>query len=138
MDLKIDLSAKKILNEKFTKDVKGYDPEQVDAFLDRIIEDYKAFAQYQKESNAYIESVEGELASLKEERGGFSGKEDALRAQIKSLETENASLKNRLGNIKPGDNPTEENLHLIDRINELEQFLWDHGIDPKTFKKRKE
>jgi len=135
MELKLDLSAKKIFDQKFTKDVKGYNPGEVDAFLDRTIQDYLAFSQYQKQSSAYAEDLEGKLAALQEEKQSLlEDRDNAVNAK-KKLEIENASLKNKLGGIKPSDKPTAENIQYISRINQLEDFLYGIGYDPRTLKK---
>jgi DivIVA domain-containing protein len=135
MELQLDLNAKKILDQKFTKDVKGYNPGEVDAFLDRTIQDYLAFSQYQKQSSSYAEDLEGKLAALQEEKQSLlEDRDNAVNAK-KKLEIENASLKNKLGGIKPSDKPTAENIEYISRINQLEDFLYGIGYDPRTLKK---
>ena len=48
MENKIQLTKEIILNHQFTPNVKGYDPSEVDDFLDRIIEDYKTFEKFEK------------------------------------------------------------------------------------------
>ncbi|TFE03045.1 cell division regulator GpsB [Jeotgalibacillus salarius] len=48
------LSAKEILEREFKTAMRGYKPEEVDAFLDQIIKDYEAFAER-------IETLESEL-----------------------------------------------------------------------------
>lgn len=135
MELKLDLNAKKILDQKFTKDVKGYNPEEVDAFLDRIIQDYLAFSQYQKQSGAYVEGLEDKIAALQNEKQSCLEERDGAVDAKKKLELENASLKNKLGGIKPSDKPTAENIQYISRINQLEDFLYGIGYDPRTLKK---
>ena len=42
-DTTISLSSKKVLTQVFTPDVKGYDCDQVDEFLDKVAKDYQAF-----------------------------------------------------------------------------------------------
>ena len=135
MELKLDLTAKKIYDQKFTKDVKGYNPMEVDAFLDRIIQDYFAFIQYQKQSSAFQENLEEKLAALQNERQLLLGEKGLVDEAKKKLEFENASLKNKLGGIKPSDKPTAENIQYISRINQLEDFLYGIGYDPRTLKK---
>ena len=137
MELKLELSEKQILKEKFTKDVKGYDSEEVDAFLDRIIDDYRSFWEYVHESEAYTENLEKKILELDEVTREFPSEKKVLQKTIKDLEEENASLKNRLGSIKPGDVVTEENIIYLDKINRYEEFLNNHGIDPQTLKPKK-
>jgi len=135
MELKLDLSAKKIFDQKFTKDVKGYNSTEVDAFLDRIIQDYLAMSQYQKQSGAYQESLEEKIAALQNEKQSSLDEKEQADEEKKRLELENASLKNKLGGIKPSDKPTAENIQYISRINQLEDFLYGIGYDPRTLKK---
>ena len=66
MENKIQLTKEIILNHQFTPNVKGYDPSEVDDFLDRIIEDYKTFEKFEKESKEYIQSLETENRRIKE------------------------------------------------------------------------
>ena len=39
--MKLQLNAKDILNKQFEKDVKGYNPDEVDSFLDKVLTDYR-------------------------------------------------------------------------------------------------
>jgi DivIVA domain-containing protein len=135
MDHKVELTAKEILNKSFTKDVKGYNSEEVDAFLDRIIVDYGSFAEYQKDSQTYIASIESKLKALEADKQALLLDQSKTYEQKKQLEIENASMKNRLSAIKPGDKVSSENFEYIARLNQLESFLYSIGYDPKTLKK---
>ena len=39
--MKLQLTSKEILNKEFKKSVKGYDASEVDAFLDKVLSDYR-------------------------------------------------------------------------------------------------
>ena len=52
------------------------------------------------------------------------------------LELENASYKNKLSGLKAGDKINAENVDIIKRMRMLENFIWQLGFDPTTFKKR--
>lgn len=135
MNAKIQLTPKQILERSFTANVKGYNSEEVDAYLDLVISDYKAFAQYQQDCAAYAKGLEDKMIDLQGELQATQNQlSDALNAK-KSLEIENASMKNRLSGIKPGDKVSSENLEYISRLNRLESFLYSIGYDPKTLKK---
>ena len=120
MESKLVLSPKKILEKSFTPNVKGYDPNEVDAFLDLIIEDYKLVQRFQEESRSYINSLEVQTSKLKEEK--------------KSLEIENSNLHRKLDGIKEGDKVNAENMEYIQRIHTLENFLFAKGYDPRKIK----
>lgn len=136
MDFKLELSPKLILDEKFQKDVKGYNAEEVDSFLDKVIQDYVSFVQFQKETAAYLEKLDAEIQGLSNEKASLALEKKSSYEKRRSLEIENASLHNKLDGIKPGDKATPENLEYISRINQLEDFLYSMGYDPRTLKKK--
>lgn len=61
MTMDIKLTANDILEKEFKKSVKGYHVDQVDKFLDEIMEDYQKFeavvAQLQQENNRLQEQL---------------------------------------------------------------------------------
>ncbi|HBB05904.1 MAG TPA: hypothetical protein DCZ41_04945 [Firmicutes bacterium] len=132
MEKKIDLTIDAIYKEKFEKDVKGYNAEQVDIFLDRIIRDYDTFSEIISSKDAQIASLKAELSKTKEQIANA----DVDYERLRSLERENSVMAKRLESIKPGDTPNAENLRYIQRVNALESFLFNEGYDVKTLKKR--
>ena len=65
-DNSISLNATKILNKTFKPNGNGYDPDEVDEFLDKIIMDYRAFEKYYLESKKYIVELETNWRKEKE------------------------------------------------------------------------
>jgi len=116
-DKTISLSANKILKEVFTPDVKGYDADQVDDFLDRVAKDYLAFEAYYDDSRKYIVDLETQLRKSRE--------------AVSALEVENAKLSKRLDGIKDSDSVTSDNIDLLQRISRLEKELFRLGVDPR-------
>lgn len=116
-DKTITLNAKKILTQVFTPDVKGYDCDQVDEFLDQVAKDYQAFEAYYEEWRKYIVDLETQLRKSRE--------------QASALEVENAKLTKRLEGIKSTDGVTTENIDLLQRIGRLEKELYRLGGDPR-------
>lgn len=116
-DKTISLSANKILKEVFTPDVKGYDADQVDDFLDRVAKDYLAFEAYYDDSRKYIVDLETQLRKSRE--------------AVSTLEVENAKLSKRLDGIKDSDSVTSDNIDLLQRISRLEKELFRLGVDPR-------
>lgn len=53
----IKLSAQDVLKKQFRSKVKGYDPDEVDAYLDQVISDYETFHQI-------IEDLYGQIGTL--------------------------------------------------------------------------
>ena len=122
MALKINYSAKSVLDIEFTKNVKGYDPYQVDKTLDKVIEDYESYEKYHKESAEYIRKLESDTHELNK--------------KVKELEVEVARLKNRSNDLnKDGDaSINRSNIDLIRRISKLEKALYQKGVDPTKIK----
>ena len=120
MAIKLVLSAEQIGNKVFKGVPRGYDPYEVDKFLDQIILDYE------RVENNYL---------------GTKSEVDALKRKIADLEKEKADLEIALGkyktkyqDIKPTDNVNHDNINLIKRINKLETFLWQNGFNPNNIK----
>lgn len=112
----INLNSTKIYEKVFTPNVKGYDPEEVDTFLDEIIADYVAFEKYYRESRDYIRELED---SLRKER-----------ENVRTLTVNNAKLNSRVEGIKEGESINQSNIELIQRIRKLENALYRLGEDP--------
>ena len=116
----ISLNANDILQKVFDAHGKGYDPREVDSFLDIVMADYQAFEKYYKESRDYIMSLEQKLRKIHEAKS--------------NQEVELAKYKSRLGSIKDEDDANMGNIDLLDRINKLEAALYKLGGDPSSIK----
>ena len=120
MAVKLVLNSEQVLNKVFQGSTPGYNPLEVDEFLDKVLKDYHTV-----EENALLYARE--YKDMKE-------KMSELSAENKRLNLENIKLKSRFQNIKQSDYVTTDNMDLIMRINVLEQFLYDHGFDPTKVK----
>ncbi len=119
-DRAISLNVEQILKKTFTPNVKGYDPDEVDSFLDQIIKDYRSFETYYMESKNYIISLESQLRDLKETSS--------------NLTVEKARLESRLAGVKDPSSISKDNLQYVNRIASLEHALWGLGVDPNGVK----
>ena len=63
---KINLTARDIFDKSFNTDFKGYSANEVDSYLDLILEDYQAYDANIEELNDYIASLKEENEKLKE------------------------------------------------------------------------
>ena len=120
MAIKLVLNSNAILEKKFPAVARGYDPLLVDEFLDKILRDYRLMEANELLDNSDISSLKKRIKELEESN-------EALRI-------ENTRYKSRLANINEGDTVTKDNLDLVKRINVLEKYLYNHGINPKTLK----
>ena len=121
MAVKLFLNSQAIINHVFPIISKNaYDAEEVDKFLDVIIQDYRLV-----EANSLI---------LKKEHADLVDKNRLLEKEKRNLEVELEKYKAKFTNIKSSDNVTSDNIELVRRINALEKFLWSNGYNPDTIK----
>jgi len=120
VDLKLNLTSKAVLNKAFSKNVKGYDAMEVDAFLDQVLSDYRSFEAILSERDVYIADLE---TLVKKHRD-----------QISLMEIENAKYRKRLENIKDEGKVSLQNVEYLRRIDILEKELYRIGIDPSKLK----
>ncbi|MDY6430809.1 MAG: DivIVA domain-containing protein [Bacilli bacterium] len=116
----IILNSNKVLTKKFIPHGKGYDPDEVDAFLDVVVQDYVVFENYAKESKDYIIKLETALKNEKE--------------HSRALEIENAKYAARFEGVKNNNNVNLSNIDYINRIDKLEKALYAQGINPNNIK----
>ena len=89
--MEIKLNSKIILEKEFKKAMKGYSIEQVDQFLDQIMEDYDVFEKL-------LEELKAENKRLKEELENNTNR----RPQVQQTPTSNTNfdILKRLSNLE--------------------------------------
>ena len=65
MALKLIMDPEKIVNQEFSIDFQGYNPEQVDTMLDNVIKDYQAYDKIIADYKEKVEDLERTNASLR-------------------------------------------------------------------------
>lgn len=60
-DITINLSSSEILRENFGKKFRGYDPVEVNNYLDKIVQDYTTFEKHFSDMYNYIADLELQL-----------------------------------------------------------------------------
>ncbi|MDQ0176153.1 cell division regulator GpsB [Bacillus chungangensis] len=85
---KINLTAKDILEKEFKTSMRGYNQEEVDKYLDLIIQDYESFYQI-------VEELKQENARLKK-----SAEETVRRQPPQPAGTTNFDILKRLSNLE--------------------------------------
>lgn len=99
----LNLTAKKIYNKQFDHIYNGYDSEQIDKFLDLVIEDYQT-----------METNVKELLDLV----------DQLQQEVLSLHSKNHQLENDM-KINLSNTTQYSNVDLLKRISRLEESLYN-------------
>lgn len=101
---RITLTPQEILDKEFKIDARGYRPQEVDKFLDLVINDYNEFITEMK----------------------------TLRRELAYVNDENTKLKNELRRIKAnieaaeesGSNNSVSNVDLLRRLSQLEKVVY--------------
>lgn len=75
---KVNLTVEEILDKQFNVDFKGYSANEVDAFLDIVLEDYQIYEENVEELKSEIAKLEEEITSLKKEKLELEGKQRVI------------------------------------------------------------
>lgn len=93
----LKLTGKDILEKEFKTSMRGYNPDDVDQFLDLIIKDYDVFQQA-------IEELQQENLRLKKENSSIASRqrqpEPPIRAQQQATGSTNFDILKRLSNLE--------------------------------------
>ncbi len=96
---KIILSKKEILEKDFKVDTRGFRPQEVDSFLDLVMQDYGSFNNIVEELEAEIKDLIEENLLLKKEIRALNLKIETIKEAGKN-EINNADLLRRLSNLE--------------------------------------
>ncbi|KRM72668.1 cell division regulator GpsB [Lacticaseibacillus brantae] len=103
VNFKIQYGPKDILDKDFTKKVRGYDPDEVDQFLDGIIRDYESFV--------------AEIDRLNEDNARLLSRVDELTKQL-------SVSKNVSTGSTPNTNAAATNYDILKRLSNLERHVF--------------
>lgn len=100
---KVELTSKDILEKEFSIDTRGYRPQEVDSFLDQVINDYKA-------KDAIIEELEENRRTLIEENM-------TLKQEIRNLNM-------KLDALKSASDEGNSSADVLRRLSNLEKIIY--------------
>ena len=103
----LNFSSEELLNFKFKAVDRGYDPDQVDSILDRIIEDYRQYELNIKNDN---DNLLNEIAELKRINAELSEQLQREKNRVKYLPRDQKDVH-------------IDNYELLLRIGKLERFI---------------
>ncbi|GFZ27017.1 DivIVA domain-containing protein [Lactobacillus corticis] len=147
-DLKdIKLSAQDILKKQFRNKVKGYDPDEVDHYLDDIISDYEHFGQVVEDLYGKIGDLQGQLLEAQKAQKAAETRAQNAERQVQALEAQQAApvapapaaqpaeeiktytpQAQRYANeesIQPANGEISTNMAIIQRISTLERKVYN-------------
>lgn len=87
----MNISPRDILEKEFSKKLNGYDPEQVDGFLDDIIKQFESLMEENEDVIAKNESMKNEIVRLKQKADKMDGVEDKMMQTVLAAQR-NASM----------------------------------------------
>lgn len=120
MDNNLGLKSRDILEKKFTANVKGYDPDEVDHFLDQVLADYHAMEKIIKDQMPLLFK---EIESLRE-----------LKRAHEELMLRYQNLEKKVLVLDKSQYTAMAKLDLLIRIDRLEKELYKAGRDPSKIK----
>lgn len=101
---KITLTPQEILDKEFKIDARGYRPQEVDKFLDLVINDYNEFI-------TEIKTLRRELAYVNDENTKLKNELRRIKANIEAAE-------------ESGSNNSVSNVDLLRRLSQLEKVVY--------------
>ncbi len=87
----MNITPKDILEKEFAKKFNGYDPEQVDEFLDEVIKQFESLMEENENIIAKNEEMKSEIARLKQKTDKLENIEEKLMATVITAQR-NASM----------------------------------------------
>ena len=117
MAKKFNYDSEALLNIKFSPSNAGYDADEVDDVFDKMIKDYDSFNEL---CDNLAKQKEQEVEKFK-----------SLKEDYDRLEFELASVKKQLALLKKTSGITDDNYHLVLKVNAYERVLHRRGIDLK-------
>ena len=109
MRLNVSLSSRDILEKKFNVDAKGYRPQEVDEYLDMVIQDYNSY-------NRFVNNAARENQNLIEEN-------NLLKNEIRRLKIELNTLLEEKSNPKYNSS----NIDILKRLSNLEKAVYGNN-----------
>lgn len=97
---KITLTPQEILDKEFKIDARGYRPQEVDKFLDLVINDYNEFITEIKRLKKEIAYVNDENSKLKNELRRIKANIEAAEGSASNSSVSNVDLLRRLSQLE--------------------------------------
>lgn len=104
-------SPKDILQQEFKTKMRGYDPVEVDEFLDNIIKDYETYSK--------------ELLALQE-------KNDRLSAKVAQLSKTQGAAQTRVQQTEASKSAAVTNFDILKRLSNLEREVFGKKLDQQA------
>lgn len=129
----IKLSSDDILKKQFRTKVKGFDPDEVDAYLDQVMADYDTFHQIIEDLYGQIGNLQRELMDAKQAQNrvqhqpNFEAPQASINHSSESIKTYTPTSSHRSQIETSNENQGEisTNMAIIQRISTLERKVYN-------------
>lgn len=123
----IKLSAQDILKKQFRSKVKGYDPDEVDAYLDQVISDYETFQQLIEDLYGQIGTLQRQLMDekQKEEKTVAAERKDEEKLKTYTPSHRRSAAVSNFAQEDEGQGEISTNMAIIQRISTLERKVYN-------------
>lgn len=123
----IKLSAQDILKKQFRSKVKGYDPDEVDAYLDQVISDYETFQQLIEDLYGQIGTLQRQLMDEKQKEKKTVAAERKDEEKLKTYTPSHRRLAavSNFAQEDEGQGEISTNMAIIQRISTLERKVYN-------------
>ncbi len=123
----IKLSAQDILKKQFRSKVKGYDPDEVDAYLDQVISDYETFQQLIEDLYGQIGTLQRQLMDekQKEKKTVVAERKDEEKLKTYTPSHRRSAAVSNFAQEDEGQGEISTNMAIIQRISTLERKVYN-------------
>lgn len=123
----IKLSAQDILKKQFRSKVKGYDPDEVDAYLDQVISDYETFQQLIEDLYGQIGTLQRQLMDekQKEKKTVAAERKDEEKLKTYTPSHRRSAAVSNFAQEDEGQGEISTNMVIIQRISTLERKVYN-------------
>lgn len=123
----IKLSAQDILKKQFRSKVKGYDPDEVDAYLDQVISDYETFQQLIEDLYGQIGTLQRQLMDekQKEKKTVAAERKDEEKLKTYTPSHRRSAAVSNFAQEDEGQGEISTNMAIIQRISILERKVYN-------------
>ena len=123
----IKLSAQDILKKQFRSKVKGYDPDEVDAYLDQVISDYETFQQLIEDLYGQIGTLQRQLMDekQKEKKTVAAERKDEEKLKTYTPSHRRSAAVSDFAQEDEGQGEISTNMAIIQRISTLERKVYN-------------
>ncbi len=123
----IKLSAQDILKKQFRSKVKGYDPDEVDAYLDQVISDYETFQQLIEDLYGQIGTLQRQLMDekQKEKKTVAAERKDEEKLKTYTPSHRRSAAVSNFAQEDEGRGEISTNMAIIQRISTLERKVYN-------------